>query len=287
MTSNLLIRRRLVQFPIWRFVVLCILALIWAMPVLWMVATSLKPEAQTITVPPHWLPEHLTDLTFDNYRSVLFFGRGVDLLKSFGNSIYVSLIGTLLVVIVDVLAGYAFARLRFPGRNVLFALTVASLVVPGEILLIPNYVTVWRFGWLNTYNALVFPVLASGFGVFLMRQFLLGIPRELEEAAQIDGAGSFRIFTTVVIPLARGAIATLAIFTFLNFWNEFTWPYLVINDASRMTLPIALIQFKGDYFSNYGELMAGAAISALPAIAVFLMAQRMIIRSITLTGIKG
>ncbi len=287
MTASLFHRRRLVQFPYVRFVVLSILALIWAVPVLWMVATSLKPEAQTITVPPHWLPEQLSDLTLDNYRSVLFFGRGVDLLKSFGNSLYVAVIGTLLVVIVDVLAGYAFARLRFPGRNVLFALTVASLVVPGEILLIPNYVTVWRFGWLNTYNALVFPALAGGFGVFLMRQFLLGIPRELEEAAQIDGAGSFRIFTTVVVPLARGAIATLAIFTYLNFWNEFTWPYLVINDASRMTMPVALIQFKGDYFSNYGELMAGAAISALPAIAVFLVAQRLIIRSITLTGIKG
>ena len=287
MTASLFHRRRLVQFPYVRFVVLSILALIWAVPVLWMVATSLKPEAQTITVPPHWLPEQLSDLTVDNYRSVLFFGRGVDLLKSFGNSLYVAVIGTLLVVIVDVLAGYAFARLRFPGRNVLFALTVASLVVPGEILLVPNYVTVWRFGWLNTYNALVFPALAGGFGVFLMRQFLLGIPRELEEAAQIDGAGSFRIFTTVVVPLARGAIATLAIFTYLNFWNEFTWPYLVINDASRMTMPVALIQFKGDYFSNYGELMAGAAISALPAIVVFLVAQRLIIRSITLTGIKG
>jgi multiple sugar transport system permease protein len=217
----------------------------------------------------------------------LFFGRGVDLVKSFGNSIYVSLIGTLLVVSVDVLAGYAFARLRFPGRDLLFALTIASLVVPGEILLIPNYVTVWRFGWLNTYNALILPALAGGFGVFLMRQFLLGIPRELEEAAQIDGAGTFKIFTMVILPLARGAIATLAIFTFLNFWNEFTWPYLVINDASRMTLPVALIQFKGDYWSNYGQLMAGAAFSALPAIIVFLLAQRLIIRSITLTGIKG
>jgi multiple sugar transport system permease protein len=287
MASTTLSRRRLNRFPLLRFVVLIILALIWAVPVLWMIATSLKPEAQTITVPPRWLPEQLSDLTFDNYRSVLFFGRGVDLLKSFGNSIYVALIGTLLVVIVDVLAGYAFARLRFPGRNLLFALTVASLIVPGEILLIPNYVTVWRLGWLNTYNALIFPALAGGFGVFLMRQFMLGIPRELEEAAQIDGAGNFRIFTTIVIPLARGAIATLAIFTFLNFWNEFTWPYLTINDASRMTLPVALIQFKGDYFSNYGQLMAGAAVSALPAIAVFLAAQRLIIQSITLTGIKG
>src|SRR5689334_18264938 len=164
-------RRRLKRFPIVRFVVLVILSVLWAAPVLWMIATSLKPEAQTITVPPHWLPEHLSDLTLENYRLVLFFGRGVDLLKSFGNSVYVSLIGSLLVVIVDVLAGYAFARLRFPGRNILFALTVASLIVPGEILLIPNYITVWRFGWLNSYNALVFPALAGGFGVFLMRQF--------------------------------------------------------------------------------------------------------------------
>jgi multiple sugar transport system permease protein len=287
MVANVMSRRRLVKFPYVRFGVLCVLALLWAVPVLWMLATSLKPEDQTITVPPHWLPNHLSDLTLENYRLVLFFGRGVDLLKSFGNSLYVSIVGTILVVVVDVLAGYALARLRFPGRNVLFALTVASLVVPGEILLIPNYVTVWRLGWLNTYNALILPALAGGFGVFLMRQFLLGIPRELEEAAQIDGAGSFRIFTMVIVPLARGAIATLAIFTFLGFWNEFTWPYLVINDASRMTLPVALIQFKGDYWSNYGQLMAGAAFSALPAIVVFLMAQRMIIRSITLTGIKG
>jgi multiple sugar transport system permease protein len=120
-----------------------------------------------------------------------------------------------------------------------------------------------------------------------MRQFMLGIPRELEDAAQIDGCGSFRILMLIALPLSRGAIATLAIFTFLGFWNEFTWPYLVINEASRMTLPVALIQFKGDYWSNYGQLMAGAAISAVPAIAVFLFAQRMIIRSITLTGIKG
>jgi multiple sugar transport system permease protein len=249
--------------------------------------TSFKPEAQTITVPPRWLPEHLSDLTLENYRKVLFIPRGVDLIKSFGNSLFVSTVGTFLVVIVDVMAGYAFARQRFPGRDVLFAITVASLIVPGEILLIPNYITVWRLGWLNGYNALIFPALAGGFGVFLMRQFMLGIPRELEDAAAIDGCGSFRILTTIVVPLSRGAIATLAIFTFLFFWNEFTWPYLVINEASKMTLPVALIQFKGDYWSEYGQLMAGAAISAVPAIVVFLAAQRMIIRSITLTGIKG
>lgn len=284
---QLAIRRRLVRFPWVRFVLLSVLALIWASPLLWMLANSIKPESQVISIPPRWLPERLSDWTFDNYRYVLFFPRGIDLVQSFLNSLFVSTVGTVLVVIVDVLAGYAFARLRFLGRDVLFALVVASLIVPSEILLIPNYITVWRFQWLNTYNALIFPALAGGFGVFLLRQFMLGVPHELEDAAAIDGCGSFRTLLWVVLPLSRGAIATLAIFTFLGFWNDFTWPYLVINEASKMTLPIALIQFRGDYWSEYGQLLAGAALSALPAISLFLVAQRMIIRSITLTGIKG
>jgi multiple sugar transport system permease protein len=280
-------RRPRPRIPLLRYLLLCVLALVWAVPVFWMFLTSVKPEAQIISVPPRWLPDHISDFTLQHYIDVLFFPRGVDLIRSFTNSLFVAAIGTLLVVVVDVLAGYAFARLRFPGRDLLFALVVASLIVPGEILLIPNYITVWRLGWLNTYNALIFPPLAGGFGVFLMRQFLLGIPRELEDAAQIDGCSRFHILWAIVIPLARGAIATLAIFTFLFFWNEFTWPYIVINEASKMTLPIALIQFKGDYWSNYGQLMAGTTVSALPAIFIFLMAQRMIIRSITLTGVKG
>ncbi|MFO7170109.1 MAG: carbohydrate ABC transporter permease [Chloroflexota bacterium] len=287
MAQALSFRRQVVRFPKLRFAALAVLSLLWAVPVLWMLATSVKPEAQIITLPPRWLPDRITDFTLENYYNVLFFPRGIDLIVAFTNSLLVASIGTLLVVIVDVLAGYALARLRFPGRSTIFALVIASLIVPSEILLIPNYITVWRFGWLNSFNALIFPALAGSFGVFLMRQFMLGIPRELEDAAQIDGCGSLRILWLIVLPLSRGAVATLAIFTFLGFWNEFTWPYLVINEASSMTMPVALIQFKGDYWSNYGQLMAGATISALPAIVVFLLAQRMIIRSITLTGIKG
>lgn len=277
-------RRRI---PLVRYLLLCVLSVLWAVPVVWMVLTSVKPEAQIIRVPPRWLPDQLSDFTVQHYIDVLFFPRGVDLIQAFLNSLFVAAIGTLLVVVVDVLAGYAFARLSFPGRDILFALVVASLIVPGEILLIPNYITVWRLGWLNSYNALIFPPLAGGFGVFLMRQFMLAIPRELEDAAQIDGCGRFHILWSIVIPLARGAIATLAIFTFLFFWNEFTWPYIVINEASKMTMPVALIQFRADYWSNYGQLMAGTTVSALPAIVIFLLAQRMIIRSITLTGVKG
>jgi multiple sugar transport system permease protein len=279
--------RRRRRIPYLRYVALCVLALVWAVPVFWMVLTSVKPEAQIIRVPPRWLPDQLSDFTYQHYIDVLFFPRGINLIQSFLNSMFIAAVGTLLVVIVDLLAGYAFARLRFPGRNLLFALVVASLIVPGEILLIPNYITVWRLHWLNTYYALIFPPLAGGFGVFLMRQFLLSIPHEIEDAAQIDGCNRFQILLWIVIPLARGAIATLAIFTYLFFWNEFTWPYIVINEASKMTMPVALIQFRADYWSNYGQLMAGATVSALPAIVIFLVAQRMIIRSITLTGVKG
>lgn len=278
-------RRTLDLLP--RFVLALILAVIWALPIAWMLVTSIKPENQIVTIPIRWLPERLSDFTFQNYINVLAIPRGVDLIKSFLNSLTVALVGTFLVIVVDTLAAYALARLRFPGRDILFYAIVASLIVPPEILLIPNYITVWRLDWLNTLIPLIVPPVGSGFGVFLLRQFFLSIPTELEDAARIDGCGRFRILWSIVVPLSGGAIATLGIFTFLFYWNDFTWPYITINTADVMTLPIALIQFRGDYFSEYGQLMAGTVITALPTIIVFLIAQRLIIRSITLTGLKG
>jgi len=270
-----------------RFIIALALALLWATPVLWMVLTSFKPESQIVTMPPRLLPEQLSDFTLQNYANVLLIPRGVDLVHSFFNSMVVALLGTSMVLVVDTLAAYALARLHFPGRDVLFYIIVLSLIVPHEILLIPNYITVWRLDWLNSLAALVIPPVAGAFGVFLLRQFFLSIPTELEDAARIDGCGRFRILTSIVLPVSGGALATLAIFTFLFYWNDFTWPYIVVNAADIMTLPVALIQFKGDYFSEYGQLMSGAAISAAPAIFIFLVAQRLIIRSITLTGLKG
>ncbi|MBV8713658.1 MAG: carbohydrate ABC transporter permease [Chloroflexi bacterium] len=278
-------RRTLDLMP--RFVIALVLAVVWALPIAWMLMTSIKPENQIVTIPIRWLPEHLSDLTFQNYINVLAIPRGVDLIRSFLNSLTVASIGTLCVVVVDTLAAYALARLRFPGRDILFYAIVASLIVPPEILLIPNYISVWRLDWLNTLLPLIVPPVGSGFGVFLLRQFFLSIPSELEDAARIDGCGRLRILWSIVVPLSGGAIATLAIFTFLYYWNDFTWPYITINAADVMTLPIALIQFRGDYFSEYGQLMAGTVITALPTIIVFLVAQRLIIRSITLTGLKG
>jgi multiple sugar transport system permease protein len=270
-----------------RFLIALFLAILWALPIAWMLVTSLKPESQIVTIPIRWFPERLSDFTVQNYINVLAIPRGVDLIRSFLNSLMVATIGTASVVVVDTLAAYALARLRFPGRDILFYAIVASLIVPPEILLIPNYITVWRLDWLNTLVPLIVPSVGSGFGVFLLRQFFLSIPSELEDAARIDGCGRLRILWSIVVPLSGGAIATLAIFTFLYYWNDFTWPYIVINAGDVMTLPIALIQFRGDYFSEYGQLMAGTVITALPTIVVFLIAQRMIIRSITLTGLKG
>jgi multiple sugar transport system permease protein len=173
MAQLLLSRRQIRRLPLLRFALLFVLALTWAAPVLWMTVTSFKPEAQIISFPPRWLPDRLSDFTLENYHNILFVPRGINLVQSFTNSLFVAAIGTVLIVIVDVLAGYAFARLRFPGRNLLFALTVASLIVPAEILLIPNYITVWRLKWLNSYYALIFPPLAGGFGVFLMAQGMI------------------------------------------------------------------------------------------------------------------
>jgi multiple sugar transport system permease protein len=270
-----------------RFAIAAALAIVWGMPLIWMVLTSIKPEQQIITLPPKWFPDHLSDFTLANYANVLLIPRGVDLVHAFLNSVIVAGVGTSLVVVIDVLAAYALSRLHFPGRDALFLVVVASLIVPHEILLIPNYITVWKLDWLNSLPALIIPQAAGGFGVFLLRQFFLAIPGELEDAARIDGCGRFRILWSIVLPVSGGAIATLAIFTFLFFWNDFTWPYIVVNAADVMTLPVALIQFRGDYFSEYGQLMSGAAISALPTMLIFLVAQKMIIRSITLTGLKG
>ena len=252
-----------------------------------MVLTSLKPEAQTMVNPPRWFPEKLSDFTLQNYKDVINHPRGIDIITAFKNSLIVASLGALLTVLVDVPAGYVFARMRFPGRNFLFAIVIASLIVPYEILLVPNYIRVWKLGWLNHYQVMIVPPLAGAFGVFLMRQFMIGIPRELEDAAKLDGAGHARILWDIIIPATRGAIAALAIFTFIFYWNDFTWPYITISKADMMTMPIALIQFRQDFAITYGKQMAGNVLSALPAIIIFLLAQRMIIRSITLTGIKG
>jgi multiple sugar transport system permease protein len=270
-----------------RFAILLVLSIAWLVPILWMVATSFKPESQIIQVPPRWLPDQLSDLTAEHYRYVLFEPRRLSIGRAFLNTLLLCLIIPTLTVSVATLAAYAFARLRFPGRDSLFMVLILSMIIPGEILLVPNFVTVWKFGWLNTYHAIIWPALAWAGGVFFLRQFALGIPIELEDAARIDGCGRFGIFHKIVLPLIRGAVVTQFFFALLGTWNSFTWPYIVLTDLEKMTLPVALAQLRGAYWSEYGKLTASAAIAAVPPAILFIVSQRLIIRSITMTGIRG
>jgi multiple sugar transport system permease protein len=224
--------------------------------------------------------------TWENYTKILN-NDTLPIVRWFANSLFLSGTITLLVLIVDSLAAYAYARMEFRGRRVLFALLLATLFLPGIMFLVPNFLTVARLGWLNNYLGVITPALAAVFGVFFMRQFFESLPRELEEAAQIDGASQFQTFTQVALPLAKPALATLGIITFLGVWNDFLWPLLILKDRALLTLPPGLRTLQGAYTSEYGQMMAGAAITAVPILILYIFLQRYIVESVQTTGLKG
>jgi multiple sugar transport system permease protein len=195
---------------------------------------------------------------------------------------------TVLIVVIDSLAAYAYARMEFRGRKFLFALLLTTLVMPGIMFVIPNYITIAELGWIGSYQGIIAPGLSGVFGVFFLRQFFLSIPRELEEAAYVDGANTWQTFFRIVLPLSGGAIATLAVITFLTSWNDFLWPLLMTSPVREMqTLPVGLATLQGQYTFDYGKLMAGALVLTLPVLLLYVLAQRYIIRSIATTGLKG
>lgn len=259
------------------------LAMLWLVPLAWIFLTALKPEPEIIRLPIRWLP---SQVTFSHFETALTTSRTANVAVAFFNSTVVALLETVLTLAIDTMAAYALARLAFPGRALAFAVIVASLMVPPQITLVPLYLMFQQAEWLNSYQALVLPGLSRAFGVFLLRQFFLTVPRDLEDAARIDGAGVFTIFWRVALPLVRPALAALAIFTFVRNWNEFTWPLIVVSRSAMMTLPVALARLLFSYRVEYGVIMAAAAASALPLIVVFLVAQRHIIQGIALTGMK-
>lgn len=263
------------------YTVLVLFALFFLLPLAWMFVTAIKPFEEWVL--PNWIPNNPT---FENFRSI-FADPTLPAPRWFANSLGIASVFTVLVLIIDALAGYAYARMEFAGRNLLFGLLLATLVMPGLMFLIPNYLTVNRLGWLNTYQGVMAPGLAGVFGVFFMRQFFQGIPKELEEASRIDGAGTWTTFFRVVLPLAKGALATLAVITFMASWNEFLWPLLVLNDRTMQTLPVGLATIQGQYTFDYGKLMAGAAVTAIPVLILYLFLQRYIVQSVAMTGLKG
>jgi multiple sugar transport system permease protein len=223
----------------------------------------------------------------NNFNSI-FNDKTLPVFNWFFNSLLIASLFTAAILVIDSLAGYAYARLEFPGKNVLFGLMLATLVMPGIMFLIPNYLTISRLNWIGTIQGVIAPGLSGVFGVFFMRQFFQSLPRELEEAAYIDGASVWHTFVSVILPLSKGPIITLGIITFLTSWNDFLWPLLILGGKRvSLTLPVGLATLQGQYNFDYGKLMAGALILTVPVLILYAIFQRYIIRSISMTGIKG
>jgi multiple sugar transport system permease protein len=267
---------------------LSVLALVWLLPIVWVVVTSVKTIPDIVKLPPEWLP---WPITADHYHEVLFSSsRTARIGRAFANSLVVALGTVALVVGTSAMAAYPLARLRFPGRNLIFTLLVGSLMIPNAVILVPQYVLVQQLGWLSTYQGMIVPEAAMtfAFGVFLLRQFFLTMPGELEDAARIDGANAWQVFTRVVLPLSQPVLAALAIFAFRSAWNDFLWPLIAVNKPDMFPLPVALALLRSAYSSeSYGPIMAGAALSALPLLVVFIVANRRIVEGVRLSGMKG
>lgn len=260
--------------------ILSLMGVLVVIPFLWMVTTSLKPADQVYS-PPFLLPAHFAWQNFVEAWNEAPFGR------FYLNSAVMAIGITAGQLIFSSLAAYAFARLRFPGRDVLFFVFLGTMMVPIYVTLIPTYLIVHRLGWINTYPALIVPRLVSPFGIFLMRQYYLTIPADLDEAALMDGASRLGIWRRVILPLSRPALAALGIFAFLFAWNDFLWPLVVTKATAMRTVQLGLAMFQGRYETRWTLLMAGTVTATLPGIAVFLLAQRRFIESIALTGLKG
>jgi multiple sugar transport system permease protein len=263
---------------------LAVLTLIFVAPLLWMLITSFKTNNDATALPLSWLPR---PFTAEAYSSVLTTNSATPVLRWFLNSMIAATANAVLIVAVDAMAAYALARLRFRGRKVVFATVVGTLFVPPFLFLVPNYLIVSQLGWLDSLWALIVPSAGGAFGVFFLNQFFSALPVELEEAALIEGANQWQIFTRIVLPLARPALATLTVLSFLTNWNDFLWPIYVLFSSERLTLPAGLGNLQNAATTNYPIAMAGAVVASVPVLILFVAAQRHVIQSVTHSGLKG
>ncbi|TDD25504.1 carbohydrate ABC transporter permease [Nonomuraea diastatica] len=264
------------------FVVLALFSLLMLAPFLWAINTSFKTEVDAGASPVTILPEG--GYTWDTYANLFQMGSIPTWMI---NSLIVATGVTIITLVISALAGYAFSRLDFTGRKVLLGLTVASIMVPGTIFIVPLFDEMLAFNMVDTYWGIILPQVVAPVMVFILKRFFDNIPRELEDAARVDGAGSFRIFLQIVLPLSRPIIAAVAIFTFVGAWNNFLWPYIVTNDPDLMTLPVGLETVSTGFGVVFAENMAKSVLAALPLIVVFLFFQRQIIKGIATTGLGG
>jgi len=266
-----------------RLVVLTLLGLLFVSPLVFMALTSFKNRIESAAVPPTLLPE---EPTLSAYRDVLT-SSGTPVLRWFVNSMVAATANAVLVVATAALAAYPLARMSFRGKRVIFALIIATIFVPPVILIIPNYLIVGKLAWLDTLLAVIVPTAAGAFGVFFLRQFFLSLPVELEEAAALDGASVWRTFRSVVLPLSKPALATLALLAFLTNWNDFLWPVYVLFSPESQTLPAGLSTLQSANNVRYDLLMAGAMVASIPVLVIYVFAQRFIIEGVSRSGLKG
>jgi len=257
-------------------------ALIFVFPIVLILITAFKPDSEIV----HFRGILPQTVTLANFHEILGSPEEIPIARWFGNSLFISTAVTLLVLTVDSLAAYAFSRLNLPGKRWVFGAIVATMMVPGQILLVPVYLILNRLGWLDTPLALIVPAGAGAFGVFLLHQFFVSIPKELEEAAEIDGCSRWGIFWNILLPLSKPALATLGIFTFLGSWNDFLGPLVFLDSVDHYTLPVGIALFQTSYYAEYGLTLAASVLCTLPVLIAFLLFQRNIIQGIALAGLK-
>jgi multiple sugar transport system permease protein len=273
-------RQRGLAWQILVYALLVVASLVVLLPYFWMVSSSLKPSSEVFSPIPRLIP---SAPRWQNYADVLrTYQVGLWLVNSF----VVAALETMGVVLTSILAGYAFGRLRFWGRDAVFFMFLGAMMVPIQVTLIPTFLIVRWLGWVDTYQGLVIPKMCAFFGVFLMRQFFLSFPAELEDAAAIDGCSRWRALWQIVLPLCGPAVAALAIFAFTGAWNDFLWPLVIINSEEMKTIQLGLSSMKGE-LSDWGLIMAGATLSALPLLALYLLLQQYFVKGVVMSGLKG
>ena len=269
--------------PIVRYLVLIGLALLFISPLLFMLVTSFKTRSEATSVPPTWVPKEPTGQAYSDILNA----SDTPVLTWFVNSLLAATANSALVVATAALAAYPLARMDFRGKKIVLATIIATLFVPPVILIIPNYLIVGKLQWLDSLAAVIVPTAASAFGVFFLRQFFLSLPRELEEAALLDGANKWQIFTRVIVPLSKPALVTLAVLAFLTNWNDFLWPVYVLFSPETQTLPPGLSTLQSANNVRYDVIMAGAVIASAPVLLLYVLAQRFIIEGVSRSGLKG
>ena len=266
------------------YAALSIVGLAYFVPLLWLVITSLKVQEQVFTLPLTWIP---TPIMWRNYLEAVDY-PGFPFVLLLKNSLYYAVMSTLGIVLSSALAAYAMARIPFRGREVLFGITIATLMIPGVVTMIPTYIIFRKLNWIGTYNPLIVPSwMGSAFFVFMLRQFMLGLPWELTDAARVDGASEMRIFVSIILPLTRPALLVVTVFNFMGCWNDFFGPVIYVNQASKMPLSLGLYAFMTRAETAWPHLMAASMIVSMPIFIIFFLAQRTFIEGIAMTGLKG